>query len=460
MGVSGFATNRRCSINRYKSFLTPFPLSHSIPLIEGGDAQVQGTPKFQLAVDSNNLLAPDSFMVESDANNEVGLAFDGPSESFSLSIASARYHTNDRESRQQIAMHEYSDLNYDQCVSVCLDLSFDCGSFSYCNHQRLCTLINLNNTDEAKKRGLLVEDHDCSIMRRDYLLSFHRIQGTPYPSSYHHQVESIDRNECAEQCLFSKDLQCLGFDFCVETNSIEVYSEDSIRGTCFYQQTRYSLKEGHQTSESPQSNEARRCDHYSRPSLAEYSQLSFRKFIPDIWLNVTPSRYEDKTLSACADLCLNTVDCIGLEFCTKQKAKNKLTHTCIFVESSLEELIGVASAENATRTVADQHMAMELKLNGILQTDIDCRVLMLKERLRITFEPPDEVPANQSNGRGTRAAYGGSSILGMTLLSLTLTSAVAAITCGLQWAEERSLMVRRCLSYPRSLMGSMRLFAR
>lgn len=418
----------------------------------------QRTSKIHFMVGPSDQLSPDSFEVESDLDSVADFSDDNPAESFSVSISTSRYHTNDRELRQQIAMREYSDLDYDQCALVCLDSGFDCGSFSYCNHRKACVLTNLNNTNGAKGRDLLVEDHDCFIVQRDYLRSFHRIEGTSYPSSYLKEVQSTDRRKCAEQCLFSKDLQCLGFDFCLETKTEGIQSEDSIVGTCFYQQTRYIPKGEQLIGDNRRSVEAKRCDHYSRLSLADFSQSPFQKFIPAVWKRLTSSRYQGRTLTDCADLCaLNTLNCIGFELCTEQTAKNMLIHTCTTVEGSLEDLMSVSNAENATQTVADRNIAIEFKLRGALEADINCRVLMLKERSRISIELPKVITDNQSDGG---SADGGLSIFGAILLFITLTMTATAITFGLCSAKERSLMVRRCLSYPRSFMGSVRLFAR
>lgn len=411
------------------------------------------TSKFWLLMlDANSTLFPDAFEVESDPVREVDLQDQVPDDSFRIGIPIARYHTNDRDLQQQIAMREYTDLNYDQCALLCLDSSVDCGSFSFCSHGKTCTLTNLRDTEQTRRSDLVVEDHDCMIAQRDYLWSFDHLQGTRYPSSYHEQMKTARRNECAERCLFSKDLQCLGFDFCTDTKPAEDADPDDSNelGTCFYQQTRYSAQEQQTGNSTP--TESARCDHYSRSLLADFDQLSFRSFTPDALLGVTASRYEGKTLGACADLCgLKTVDCVGLQFCVEQTAENTLTQTCTIVEGSVACLTG---AVNASQAPTDNGGAVESMLEGLLKADTNCRVLMHKDRSRNSLEPPEAIDESDSQAGGDPA--GGLSITGALLLFLILTATMAAITFGLYWAEERSLVIRRCLSCPRSLIGHSR----
>lgn len=413
----------------------------------------------------------------------------------------ARYNIMDLEMRRNA--RRFEDLSYDQCALLCLDSSSteqdsDCGSLSYCVHQRTCIISNLNNTDRARDLNLVEADPDCFIAQRDYLVSFSRIEDTPRPLSYRKKLSGTNPTDCALECLFSSEFRCLGFDYCAGDKDLSVGAEVEESSsapagrreadTCFLQQLRYNPSDTVPRAE-PRSSEStplpdaaiamapaavvagssKLCDHYTRWYLADFDQFDYQQFAPAVWTQVPSSMYLGKTVIECGDLCaVETSDCIGFEFCFEPAAE--VGQTCKIVKSSLNVLLNASlggSSSTWSSPAGDEATQSSLptktRIKRLLKPYINCHVYVLREdsreahvrfvdRRSSTQEQQQQQRMQLGAPAPTIASQSGVSFFGAMLLFVLVSITIATITFGAHLVEERVAQVHLCLDRLRSLV--------
>lgn len=138
------------------------------------------------------------------------------------------------------------DPNY--CAYLCdMAEDFVCRSFDFCEDTNVCYMHETHALDSGSG-GLQLNATHCSHYSRDYLVDFEQHQNVRLSGTRDVYIADIPVDQCAKECVEQPDLECNGFDYCVE---------DELTTTCFLTADQYS---GSGVSVSNDDT----CDHYER----------------------------------------------------------------------------------------------------------------------------------------------------------------------------------------------------
>lgn len=285
---------------------------------------------FQAQGESLNLIEQETDLDEADLD-ESSTSSRGARAPYTVVASVARYESPTQLDEEKFPYQTARDFSYDECESLCGQV--DCGSFSYCNLDKTCTVSRLHQTNEIKKH--LVEGAAfCQVLSRNYWTKFDQVPVDRSASKKIEdmvdvvRVEKMFERDCANVCVepgfeLKSDFKCRSFHFCKKRDPDQL-------SECLLSSKRFTSKEAAPliTLSNPEASFP--CSTYTRSYLLEFDRF-FKKALASELVQgseIVLMERDDASAERCAALCAESDNrCTAFTVCKPSSGGPALTCT-------------------------------------------------------------------------------------------------------------------------------------